>query len=136
VSAIQLSRDVRHLWLLRRGKNASNSAETGQMIGKYRDGGLCGIYGDGLRGAFFGCQPKFRLKQGAIMMCSSSTSLHAPEQGAVEARRDGCHFWAAGGSWAFGRFNWRRLLGLLRFFAVDIKSDKLALAQQFGRDSN
>jgi 2-desacetyl-2-hydroxyethyl bacteriochlorophyllide A dehydrogenase len=102
---------------------------TGKMIGKHRDGGM----------AEFICMPErsvFRLPEeihiehGAVMMCSSSTSLHALKKARLKGGESVAVFGIGGlGSSAV---QLAYLLGALKVFAVDVNPVKLRLAQSFG----
>jgi len=102
---------------------------SGKMIGKHRDGGM----------ADYICMPErsvFRLpagiatEHGAVMMCSSSTSLHALKKARLKGGETVAVFGIGGlGSSAV---QLAYALGAQRVFAVDINPVKLALAQSFG----
>lgn len=102
---------------------------TGQMIGKHRDGGY----------AEFICMPArsvFRLpaeipfEQGAIMMCSSATSLHALRKARMKAGETVAVFGVGG--LGVSAVQLARALGAKEVYAVDIKAGKLELARSFG----
>lgn len=102
---------------------------TGQMIGKHRDGGW----------ADFICMPERNLYQlpanvslehGAVMMCSSSTSLHALRK----ARLAGGETVAVFGIGGLGAsaVQLAKAMGAQDVFAVDINPVKRDLAASFG----
>ncbi len=102
---------------------------TGQMIGKYRDGGY----------AEFLCVPArsvFRLpdeipfESGAIMMCSSATSLHAFHKTRLRAAETVAIFGVGG--LGMSAVQLAQAFGASKVFAVDINPSKLELARQFG----
>jgi len=99
------------------------------MIGKHRDGGF----------AEFIVMPAASLvrlpqdipfEQGAIMMCSSATSLHALKKARLKPGESVAIF-GVGGLGA-SAIQLAKALGAGDVFAVDIKSAKLELARQFG----
>src|SRR5713226_3212821 len=99
------------------------------MIGKHRDGGF----------AEFIVMPTASLvrlpqeipfEQGAIMMCSSATSLHALKKARLKPGESVAVF-GVGGLGA-SAIQLAKALGAGEVFAVDIKPAKLELARQFG----
>ena len=99
------------------------------MIGKHRDGGF----------AEFILMPAASLvrlpqeipfEQGAIMMCSSATSLHALKKARLKPGESVAVF-GVGGLGA-SAIQLAKALGAGEVFAVDIKPAKLELARQFG----
>ena len=66
--------------------------EGAQMLGKQRDGGYAEYIAVPERGVV-PLPDEVGFEQGAIMMCSSSTSFHATAQGAAPAGRDGGGVW-------------------------------------------
>ena len=102
---------------------------TGQMIGKHRDGGW----------ADFICMPErnlfvlpagVSLEQGAVMMCSSSTSLHALKKARLEGGETVAVF-GIGGLGA-SALQLAKAMGARDVFAVDVNPVKLDLAASFG----
>ena len=102
---------------------------TGQMIGKDRDGGF----------AEFICVPArnahplpaaIPFEQGAILMCSSATALHALRKARVAAG-DTVAVFGIGGL-GVSAIQLARALGASEVYAVDINAAKLALAKRFG----
>jgi len=101
----------------------------GEMIGKHRDGGY----------AEYICVParsvvrlpdEIPFEQGAALMCSSSTCLHALRK----ARLQGGETVAVFGSGGLGMsaIQLARALGALEVYAVDINEAKLELAERYG----
>lgn len=102
---------------------------TGQMIGKHRDGGW----------AEFICMPernlfvlpaRVSLEHGAIMMCSSSTSLHALKKARLEGGETVAVFGIGGLGASAVQLAWA--MGARDVFAVDANPVKLDLAASFG----
>ena len=102
---------------------------SGQMIGKHRDGGM----------AEYICVPErsavrlpveIPIDHGAVMMCSSSTSLHALRKARVQGGETVAIF-GIGGLGA-SAVQLARALGALQVFAVDINPKKLELAKDWG----
>jgi propanol-preferring alcohol dehydrogenase len=102
---------------------------TGQMIGKHRDGGY----------AEFICVPArsvFRLpdeipyEQGAILMCSSATSLHALNKARLKAGESVAIFGVGG--LGISALQLARAYGASSIYAVDIKPAKLEIAKKLG----
>jgi propanol-preferring alcohol dehydrogenase len=101
----------------------------GAMIGKYRDGGF----------AEFICVPalsafplpeEIPFEQGAVMMCSSATSLHALNKGRLKPGESVAVF-GVGGLGA-SAVQLARAFGAREIFAVDIRPGKLELARRLG----
>lgn len=102
---------------------------TGQMIGKHRDGGW----------AEFLCMPErnlfvlpahVSLEHGAVMMCSSSTSLHALKKARLEGGETVAVFGIGGLGASAVQLAWA--MGARDVFAVDANPVKLDLAASFG----
>lgn len=101
----------------------------GKMIGKFRDGGWADFIVMPERSVFL-LPVEIPLEQGAIMMCSSSTPLHALKKARVQGGETVAIFGIGGlGSSAV---QLAQALGARRVYAVDINSKKLALAQSLG----
>jgi len=102
---------------------------TGQMIGKHRDGGWADCICMPARSLFLLPQ-EVPLEQGAVMMCSSSTSLHALKK----ARLAGGETVAVFGIGGLGAsaVQLARAMGAREVFAVDVNPVKLELAASFG----
>jgi 2-desacetyl-2-hydroxyethyl bacteriochlorophyllide A dehydrogenase len=102
---------------------------SGQMIGKYRDGGYAEYIVVPARSVFV-LPDEIPFEQGAVMMCSSSTSLHALMKTRLKPGETATVFGAGGLGMAAIQLAYA--LGAATVFAVDIKEDKLALAEKFG----
>lgn len=101
----------------------------GQMLGKHRDGGYAEFIAVPERGVVL-LPDAIPFEQGAIMMCSSSTSFHALHKARLRAGESVAIFGAGG--LGMSAIQLARGLGALEVYAVDINPDKLALAGQFG----
>jgi propanol-preferring alcohol dehydrogenase len=102
---------------------------TGEMIGKYRDGGYAEFIRVPARSVFL-LPEEIPFEQGAIMMCSSATSLHALKKARVAAGETVAVFGVGG--LGISAVQLARAFGAREVFAVDIKASKLELAKQFG----
>ncbi len=100
-----------------------------QMIGKHRDGGWADFICMPER-SLFHLPPGISMEQGAVMMCSSSTSLHALRK----ARLKGGETVAVFGIGGLGAsaLQLAKAMGAREIFAVDINPVKLELAASFG----
>jgi propanol-preferring alcohol dehydrogenase len=103
--------------------------ETGQMIGKHRDGGYAEHIAMPAR-SVFGLPAEVPFAHGAILMCSSATSLHALRKARLQAGESVAVFGAGG--LGLSAIQLAFALGALSVFAVDIQPAKLALAERFG----
>lgn len=102
---------------------------TGQMIGKYRDGGYAEFIVIPAR-SVFKLPDEIPFAHGAILMCSSATSLHALHKARLQPGETVAIFGVGGlGSSAI---QLARALGARQVFAVDIQPSKLELAWQLG----
>ncbi len=101
----------------------------GKMIGKYRDGGYAEFIVMPAR-SVFQLPEKIPFEQGAIMMCSSATSLHALNKARLRAGESVAVFGAGG--LGLSAIQLARAFGAREVFAVDIKPGKLELARAFG----
>jgi propanol-preferring alcohol dehydrogenase len=102
---------------------------TGAMIGKYRDGGYAEFIVMPAR-SVFRLPDEIPFEQGAIMMCSSATSLHALNKARLQAG-DSVAVFGAGGL-GLSAIQLAKTMGAGLVLAVDIQPAKLALAWQFG----
>lgn len=102
---------------------------TAQMIGKHRDGGWADYISMPER-SLFPLPPQISMEHGAVMMCSSSTSLHALKK----ARLKGGETVAVFGIGGLGAsaLQLAKAMGALEVFAVDVNPVKLELAAGFG----
>ena len=102
---------------------------SGKMIGKYRDGGYAEYISVPARSVFV-LPPEIPFEQGAVMMCSSATSLHALRKARLSPGEMVAVFGVGG--LGLSAVQLARAFGARQVFAVDIKASKLALAQQVG----
>ena len=103
--------------------------ETGAMIGKYRDGGFAEYICMPSRSVFL-LPKEIPFEQGAIMMCSSATSLHALNKGRLKPGESVAIFGVGG--LGISAVQVARAFGAKEVFAVDIKPAKLEFARQLG----
>ncbi len=102
---------------------------SGQMIGKYRDGG----YAEYIlmpEASAFALPEEIPFEQGAIMMCSTATSLHALNKARLRSGETVAVFGIGG--LGLSAVQLARGFGARTVFAVDIKPGKLQLAEKFG----
>lgn len=99
------------------------------MIGKYRDGGFAEFISIPARSAFK-LPEIIPFEQGAIMMCSAATSLHALLKARIKPGETVAVFGIGGLGMAAVQL--ARLMGALDVFAVDINENKLSLAEHYG----
>jgi D-arabinose 1-dehydrogenase-like Zn-dependent alcohol dehydrogenase len=102
---------------------------TGQMIGKHRDGGYAEFILVPER-SVFRLPDEIPFEQGAIMMCSSSTSFHALKKTRLQAG-ESVAIYGVGGL-GISAVQLAKSMGASQIFAVDINERKLELAKQFG----
>jgi len=102
---------------------------TAQMIGKHRDGGWADYISMPER-SLFHLPREISLEQGAVMMCSSSTSLHALKKARLRGG-DTVAVFGIGGLGA-SALQLAMAMGAMEVFAVDTNPVKLALAESFG----
>lgn len=102
---------------------------TGQMIGKDRDGGFAELVRIPARNAH-PLPDAVPFEQGAIMMCSSATALHALRKARVGAG-DTVAVFGVGGL-GVSAVQLARALGAGAVYAVDLNPAKLALARDLG----
>ncbi|MEY2521249.1 MAG: hypothetical protein QOF24_3008 [Verrucomicrobiota bacterium] len=102
---------------------------TGQMIGKHRDGGYAEFIVVPER-SIFRLPDEIPFDQGAILMCSSATSLHALNKARLRAGETVAVFGVGG--LGISAVQLAKHLGAAQVFAVDINPGKLALAERFG----
>lgn len=104
---------------------------TGQMIGKDRDGGFAEYIRVPARNAHV-LPAGIPFEQGAILMCSSATALHALRKARV-AKGETVAVFGVGGL-GVSAVQLARALGAGRVFAVDVNPAKLALAERLGAE--
>jgi propanol-preferring alcohol dehydrogenase len=102
---------------------------SGKMIGKHHDGGYAEYIGIPARNAFL-LPDEISFAQGAIMMCSSATSLHALRKADVKPGESVAVFGIGG--LGLSAVQLAFAFGALRVFAIDINPAKLDLADHFG----
>ncbi len=102
---------------------------TGRMIGNNRDGGYAEFIAMPERSAFL-LPDEIPFEHGAIMMCSSATSLHALRKARLTAGETVAVFGAGG--LGTSAIQLARCLGALEVYAVDIRESKLAAARSYG----
>jgi 2-desacetyl-2-hydroxyethyl bacteriochlorophyllide A dehydrogenase len=100
----------------------------GKMIGKHCDGGFAEYIAVPARNAVPLADLPF--EQGAILMCSSSTSFHALRKSGLHAGETVAVFGAGG--LGMSAIQLARAFGALQVYAVDINDDKLTLAEEYG----
>jgi 2-desacetyl-2-hydroxyethyl bacteriochlorophyllide A dehydrogenase len=102
---------------------------TAQMIGKHRDGGYAEFIVVPERSVFH-LPDEIPFEQGAILMCSSATSLHALNKARLRPGETVAVFGVGG--LGVSAVQLARALGAAHVFAVDINQHKLELAERFG----
>lgn len=102
---------------------------TGQMIGKHRDGGYAEFIVMPAR-SVFKLPEEIPFEHGAILMCSSATSLHALHKARLQPGETVAVFGVGG--LGVSAIQLAKALGAGRVFAVDIQPKKLELARQLG----
>jgi 2-desacetyl-2-hydroxyethyl bacteriochlorophyllide A dehydrogenase len=100
----------------------------GRMIGKHTDGGYAEYIAVPARNAI--PLADVPLEQGAILMCSSSTSFHALRKARLQAGETVAVFGAGG--LGMSAIQLARAMGAVEVFSVDINDDKLTLAEGYG----
>jgi 2-desacetyl-2-hydroxyethyl bacteriochlorophyllide A dehydrogenase len=102
---------------------------SGAMMGKYRDGGYAEFVVMPARSVFRVPQ-EVPFAQGAILMCSSATSLHALNKARLRAGQTVAVFGVGG--LGLSAIQLAKVFGARQVFAVDIKPSKLAWAERLG----
>lgn len=102
---------------------------SGRMIGKHCDGGYAEYISVPARNAFL-LPDGISFEHGAVMMCSSATSLHALRKADVRPGETVAVFGVGG--LGFSAVQLAYAFGALKVFAVDINPAKLDLAGHFG----
>jgi propanol-preferring alcohol dehydrogenase len=103
--------------------------DTGAMIGKYRDGGYAEFICMPAR-SVFPLPAEIPFAQGAVMMCSSATSLHALNKSKLRAGETVAIFGVGG--LGVSALQLARAFGAGAVYAVDIKPGKLQFAGELG----
>jgi 2-desacetyl-2-hydroxyethyl bacteriochlorophyllide A dehydrogenase len=102
---------------------------TGRMIGKHRDGGYAQFARIPARSLFV-LPDEIPFAQGAIMMCSSATSLHALRKARLQGGESVVIF--GFGGLGYSAVQLAKALGAGDVFAVDLNPVKLRLAADWG----
>src|SRR5256714_14046705 len=102
---------------------------TAEMIGKHRDGGYAEFIAVPERSVFH-LPDEIPFEQGAILMCSSATSLHALKKARLRSGETVAIFGVGG--LGVSALQLAMNFGAAQVFAVDINPRKLALAERFG----
>lgn len=110
-------------------KGTEQFCTTGKMIGKYRDGGYAEFISVPER-SVFKLPHEIPFEQGAIMMCSSSTSFHALAKARLQAGESVAVFGIGG--LGVSAIQLAKALGAGAVYAVDINPAKLKIAERFG----
>jgi D-arabinose 1-dehydrogenase-like Zn-dependent alcohol dehydrogenase len=100
-----------------------------QMLGKHRDGGYAELIVVP-EGSLFHLPEGISFEHGAILMCSSATSLHALNKARLRPGETVAIFGVGG--LGTSAVQLARHLGAAEVFAVDINPRKLELAERFG----
>jgi propanol-preferring alcohol dehydrogenase len=100
-----------------------------EMIGKDRDGGYAEFIAVPERSVFH-LPDEIPFGEGAILMCSSATSLHALNKARLRAGETVAVFGVGG--LGVSAIQLAHHLGASKAFAVDINPEKLRLAERFG----
>jgi propanol-preferring alcohol dehydrogenase len=102
---------------------------SGEMIGKFRDGG----YAEYIRvpeRSVFHLPDEIPFEQGAVMMCSSATSLHALRKARLKPGERVAVFGLGG--LGLSAVQLSKAMGADHVYAVDINKDKLRIAERYG----
>jgi 2-desacetyl-2-hydroxyethyl bacteriochlorophyllide A dehydrogenase len=102
---------------------------SGQMMGKYRDGGYAEYIAIPARSAFV-LPAEIPFAQGAVMMCSSATSLHAINKARLQPGETVAVFGMGG--LGMSAIQLAQAYGALCVYAVDINPVKLEMAERLG----
>lgn len=102
---------------------------SGKMIGKHADGGYAEYIAVPARSAFH-LPEEISFAAGAVMMCSSATSLHALRIAGLKAGERVAIFGMGG--LGFSALQLARALGAGEIYAVDVQPAKLELAERLG----
>ena len=102
---------------------------SGSMIGKYQPGGYAEYISLPAR-SVFRLPEEIPLEQAAIMMCSSATSFHALLKARLKVGETVAVFGLGGLGMSAVQLAYA--MGALQVFGVDLKPDKLALAEEYG----
>jgi 2-desacetyl-2-hydroxyethyl bacteriochlorophyllide A dehydrogenase len=101
----------------------------GSMIGRYADGGYAEYVAVPARNAV-PLPAEIPFEQGAILMCSSATALHALRKARLQGGETVAVFGVGG--LGISAIQLAQALGALDVYAVEINAAKLRLAEQYG----
>lgn len=102
---------------------------SGAMIGKHRDGGYAEYISLPSRNAF-SLPDELSFEEGAVLMCSSATSLHALRKAGVKPGERVAIFGVGG--LGMSAVQLARAFGALDVYAVDVDEKKLEVAEYLG----
>jgi 2-desacetyl-2-hydroxyethyl bacteriochlorophyllide A dehydrogenase len=111
------------------GAGTEQFCASAQMIGKHRDGGYAEFIAVPER-SVFRLPDEIPLEQGAILMCSSATSLHALNKARLH-RGETVAIFGVGGL-GISAVQLAQHFGAAEIYAVDINAHKLEIAEGFG----
>lgn len=100
-----------------------------KMLGHHVDGGYAEYIAVPARNAIL-LPEEIPFEEGATLMCASATALHALRRGRVKEGETVAIFGVGG--LGLSAIQLAKALGAVEVFAVDIKSDKLELASEYG----
>jgi propanol-preferring alcohol dehydrogenase len=103
--------------------------ESGKMMGKHRDGGFAEFVVMPARSVFH-LPSEIPFEQGAILMCSSATSLHALNKSRLRPGEAVAVFGVGG--LGLSAIQLARLFGACDVYAIDINPRKLSRAARYG----
>ena len=103
--------------------------DQGRMIGKHRDGGYAEFIAVPVRGVIQ-LPDEVSFEHGSVLMCSSATSFHALRKGRMRPGERVAVFGVGG--LGMSAIQIAQAFGALEVYAVDINSDKLAIAESYG----
>ena len=110
-------------------RGSEQFCRTGSMIGHFRDGGWAEYIAVPERNAVR-LPDEIPFEHGAVLMCSSATSLHALHKGRLAGGESVAVFGVGG--LGMSAVQLARALGALDVFAVDLDETKLAMARDYG----
>lgn len=102
---------------------------SGQMLGKHRDGGYAEYIAVPARNAFR-LPREVPFEQGAVMMCSAATALHALRKARLQPGEVVAVFGAGG--LGMSAIQLAQAFGATAVYAVELDSGRLALAERLG----
>jgi propanol-preferring alcohol dehydrogenase len=110
-------------------RGSEQFCDTGSMIGHFRDGGWADYIAVPERNAVH-LPDEIPFEHGAVLMCSSATSLHALRKARLTGGESVAVFGVGG--LGMSAIQLARALGAIDVFAVDLDAAKLALAESLG----